>query len=191
MTKSVEDSLSNIEAALTRLRRHVTLEALQPGASVEDVHDQIARAGFASVPGVEALYGWRDGTSTGVGTLDDLSMFPGFYLLSLGDAVRNYQAFVTDRRWRQEWLPLFANGGGDFYILDFASSAERPVRHFRIDATDHPIEFSSIADMLATLAQAFENQVFFVDENGHLEMDDLEFGRLAAELNPHISWWVE
>lgn len=148
--------------------------------------------GLKSNSELEALYGWRDGTSTeGVAAVDDIHMFPGFYLLSLEDAVANYRAFVTDRRWSSGWLPVFANGGGDFYVVDLGSQDESPVRHFRIDESEHPIEFSSIKDMLRTLAQAFERGIFFVDASGYLEMDDLVFGTLAAELNPHIDWWTE
>jgi hypothetical protein len=43
--------------------------------------------------------------------------------------------------------------------------------------------------LLRTLAEAFEREVFFVDPNGYMEMDDLVFGDLAAELNPDVSWW--
>lgn len=48
----------------------------------------------------------------------------------------------------------------------------------------HPIEFGSLQSLLRTLAEAFERGVFFVDSAGNLEMDDLVFGDLAAELIP-------
>lgn len=37
----------------------------------------------------------------------------------------------------------------------------------------------------------FERTLFFVDGDGYLEMDDLAFAVVAAELNPHVPWWVE
>jgi hypothetical protein len=146
--------------------------------------------GLVATPELEALYGWRDGTSTaGVTAVDDIHLFPGFYLLSVEDAIANYRAFVTDARWTTGWLPVFANGGGDFYVLDLSAPVASPVRHFRIDEAEHPIEFSSLGAMLVTLAQAFERGIFFVDPSGYLEMDDLVFGELAAELNPDVAWW--
>lgn len=184
--------LSQLEAALTRLDRQGLLRTLRPGLSAAEVQEFLGSVGLKSNPELEALYSWRDGTSTeGVAAVDDIHMFPGFYLLSLEDAVANYRAFVTDRRWDSGWLPVFANGGGDFYVVDLGSQDDGPVRHFRIDESEHPIEFSSIKDMLRTLVQAFERGIFFVDAGGYLEMDDLAFGMLAAELNPHISWWTE
>lgn len=179
--------LSQLEAALTRLDRQGLLRALRPGLSAVEVQEILGSVGLTSNAELEALYGWRDGTSTeGVAAIDDIHMFPGFCLLSLGDAIANYRAFVTDRRWEPGWLPVFANGGGDFYVVDLGSH-ECPARHFRIDESEHPIEFSSIKDMLRTLAQAFERGTFFMDAGGYLEMDDLAFGTLAAELNPHTS----
>lgn len=189
--KILDDSPLRIEAALKRLGRQGVLEALRPGLPAAEVRHLLSSVGLDSNPELEALYGWHNGTSTErVAAVGDIHMFPGFYLLSLEDAVANYRAFVMDRRWPPNGLPVFANGGGDFYVADLGSVDETPVRHFRIDESEHPIEFSSIRDMLRTLAHAFERGVFFVDTIGYLEMDDLVFGTLAAELNPHIAWWT-
>lgn len=184
--------LSQIDAALTRLDRQRLLQALRPGLSGDELQELLDSVGLAPNAELEALYGWRDGTSTeDVTAAGDIHLFPGFYLLSLEDAVANYRAFVSDVRWSSGWLPIFANGGGDFYVVNLGSENQGAVRHFRIDESEHPIEFSSIGDMLRTLLQAFERGIFFVDGSGYLEMDDLAFGLLAAELNPHIGWWTE
>lgn len=184
------DSLACLEGALTRLGRHRLFLALRPGLSASDVHEITDSIGLKSNADLEALLGWHDGTSIeGVTVLDDIQLFPGFYMLSLEDAAANYRAFVADRRWAVGWLPLFANGGGDFYVVDLRSGDQCPVRHFRIEETEHPVEFASIDDMLRTLVQAFERGVFFLDSRGYLEMSDLEFAVLAAELNPQIDWW--
>ena len=190
MTSDLSASLASIEAALQRLGRHALLRSLQAGRSAEAVRSSLGAVGLASAPELEALYVWRNGTSTAGGvTLDDIHLFPGFYLLSIEDAIMNYRAFMNDSRWRTGWLPIFANGGGDFYVLDLGSLSTRPVRHFRIEESEHPVEFTSLGAMLATLAAGFERGVFFVDSNGYLEMDDLAFGGLAAELNHDIDWW--
>ena len=65
------------------------------------------------------------------------------------------------------------------------------MRHFWIDEVEHPIEFSSLSAMLATLAAGFERGIFYVDPSGYLEMDDLVFGGLATELNPDVTYWRE
>lgn len=190
MTDDLSSALAAIEKALQRLRRSVLQRSLQAGLPASTVQKALAGVGLAAPPELETLYGWRDGTSTaGVPAVDDIHLFPGFYLLSVADAVANYRAFATDSRWTDGWLPIFANGGGDFYVLDLSSPAARAVRHFRIDESEHPIEFNSLDAMLMTLAEAFERGIFFVDPGGYLEMDDLVFGELAAELNPDVDWW--
>lgn len=183
-------SLATIESALQRLGRRVLLESLQEGVSAEAVRSSLAAVDLPSSPELETLYGWKNGTSTaGVAAVDDIHLFPGFYLLSLEDALANYRAFAADARWSVGWLPLFANGGGDFYVLDLSQPAGGPVRHFRIEESEHPIEFGSVEALSTTLATAFERGVFFVDPSGYLEMDDLVFAAVAAEFNPDVAWW--
>jgi hypothetical protein len=155
------------------------------------VQEILGEVDLTAPPELVALYGWRDGTSTAGVILDDIHLFPGFYLLSAEDAVTNYQAFLTESRWRTGWLPIFANGGGDFYILDLSSPVVRRVRHFRIEEPEHPIEFNSLNSFLTTLAYAFDRGITYLDPSGYLEMDDLAFGELAAELNPDVGWWRE
>lgn len=190
MTEDISSPLEFIEKALQRLGRRVLLESLQEGLLAEEVRSSLAAVGLPPTPALEALYGWRNGTSTvGVAAVDDIHLFPGFYLLSLEDAVANYKVFTTEGQWMAGWLPLFANGGGDFYVLDLSRPAASPVRHFRIAESEHPIEFGSLDGLFVTLATAFDRGIFFVDPGGYLEMDDLVFGGIAAELNPDVDWW--
>jgi len=187
----IEEALSRIRAGLVRLGRRVTLEALQPGLTSAQTGLLLKAAGLPEDEHVEVLYAWRDGTRTAGLTLDDIQIFPGFYLLSLQDAIANYRAFLPDPRWSPGWLPLFANGGGDFYLVDLGDQSSGSVRHFRIDESEHPIEYRSLVDMVATLAAGFDRGVFFVDKDGYLEMDDLRFAAVAAELNPNVPWWTD
>ncbi len=141
---------------------------------------------------LERLYGWHNGTSSASSaSLDDIQIFPGFHFLSLEDAVTNYRAFGSDPRWSPGWLPVFANGGGDFYVVDLSLAGDGQVRHFWIDAADHPVEFSSVTAMMRTLAQGFERGIFYVDANGYLSMKDLVFGQLSTEMNPEVAYWRE
>lgn len=130
--------MADIEIGLERLGRHVLLGALRP--ELDANRTQLLLRG-CDLPGsgqVESLYSWRDGTEiAGMRTLDDIHLFPGFYLLSLEDAVDNYRAFVSDQRWTRGWLPIFANGGGDFYVTDLSGEMSGGVRHFRIEESGY------------------------------------------------------
>jgi cell wall assembly regulator SMI1 len=111
--------------------------------------------------------------------------------LSIEDAIVNYKEFVGDARWEPGWLPVFANGGGDFYFVDLSVMGSTMVRHFRIEQSEHPVEFLDIESMMATLAAGFERGVFFVDGSGYLEMDDRAFASMAREFNPDVPWWAD
>ncbi|WP_344195364.1 hypothetical protein [Pedococcus aerophilus] len=65
------------------------------------------------------------------------------------------------------------------------------VIHFRIDESEQPVEFASISHMVNTTAAAYSEQVYFIDEDGYLEMDDLAFSRVASRLNPDVAWWQD
>lgn len=189
MTHELTDALNRVEHALAELGREKLLGRLRAGRQADDVRRSLDAVGLTSSDQVEALFGWHDGTNTNGAILDDIHMFPGFYLLTLDDALANYSAFVEDSRWQRGWLPLFANGGGDFYVLDNAGGGQ--IRHFRIDEVEHPVEFSSIATTFATLATCFEDRVFFVDASGYLEMDDLAFAAVAGRVDPTVPWWSD
>jgi cell wall assembly regulator SMI1 len=183
------DSLNRVENALAELGREKLLGRLRAGRSTDEIRRNLDMVGLKSSESLETLFGWHDGTDTSDAILDDIHMFPGFYLLTLDDALANYGAFVDDPRWQRGWLPLFANGGGDFYVLDSVEVGDGPVRHFRIDEMEHPVEFSSIASFLAVIATCFEGGVFFVDASGYLEMDDQAFAAVAGRVDPTVQWW--
>lgn len=190
MTEDISASLAMLDVALKRLGRKVLLEALQDGLTAESVQSMIASIGLNSTPELEEVYGWHNGVAPGGrASLDDVHLFPGFYLLPLDEVIANYRTFVVDDRWATGWLPVFGNGGGDFYVVDLSSTGAGAVRRFWIDELDHPIEFSSLSSMMATLAEGFHREVFYVDDRGYLEMDDLVFGALATEMNPDVTYW--
>lgn len=183
-------ALARVEAALTRLGRDTLLRALRPGLNGDEVDRRLRSIDLPDHPLVRSLYGWHDGVDSDGASIGDLAVFPGFYPLPLDDAIRNYEAVPPDHRWSPGWLPVFADGGGDFYVVGLGAGAGGVVRRFRIEESEHPAEFRDLADMVDTLAAALERGIVFVDGDGYLEMDDHTFAALARQLNPTIPWWA-
>ena len=181
------EAISQIEKHLARLGRNAVFATLRTGLQAEEIAARLQHVGLPSSRGIEALYSWSNGTQTTGVTLDDIQLFPGFYLLSLDDAIFNYRAFVDDPRWRRGWLPVFANGGGDFYVVGLGGEPFELVRRFRIEESEQPVEFQSLQEMLVTLAAAFARGVFFVDGNGYLENGRPRVRRLGGRAQPERS----
>jgi len=183
--ESVQRSLSVIEDELTRFGRGPTLERLRAGVSRDSARRALESVGLRPPADLLDLYAWHNGTDTTGAILDDLHLWPGFYFLSIEDAVANHKAFVRDKRWDKTWFPVFANGGGDFYavVSGQGHTAWGEIIHFRIDEVEQPIEFHSVQALLATLAAAYQEGIFFVEDRGYLEMKDVEFIQLANRID--------
>jgi hypothetical protein len=68
--------------------------------------------------------------------------------------------------------------GGGASIAYCATSEDFPPPRKACAGRDHAANFT----------RRSSGDPFFVDTDGYLEMDDLAFGDLAAELNPDASW---
>jgi len=138
------------------------------------------------------LYQWRNGTNIVQGTmLDDIQIIPGFHFLSLQDSVSNYLAMKNDQRWNQNWFPVFANGGGDFYAVDLSHStgASAPVIGFILGEEEQEVEYQSLTTMLLTFCECYQKNIVFRTEDGYLEMDDDEQAEIAFKHNPEVEFW--
>ncbi len=190
MKNSVELILDRIETKLKAMDRRVLLGKLRPGLEKFEVARLLTTHFRASDPLLESLYAWRNGTGDGPGKLGEIYLFPGFYFLSLEDALLNRLEFADSDLWSRDWFPFLADGGGDYYVVDLGVDSFGAVRHFQLEQTEQTIEFESISMLLETIAQGYEKGVFFLDGE-YLEMDEDNFTELAASVNPDITWWRE
>lgn len=179
-----------VETGLKTLHRDELFRRLNVGQQEAAVRERLAAVELSPPDALVSLYMWRNGTRTDGATLGEIDLFPGFYFLSLDDAIANRQAFITDPRWHEDWFPVFADGGGDFYFVDFGNALGR-VHRFRIDEDESPAEFESTATLLATLGDCYAQSIFFLDSTGYLDMNVPRFEAMAALHNPSIRWWTQ
>ena len=166
-------------------------EFLLPGLSVREIEECVDGLPISLSAELKCLYRWKNGTKNGGYTIDASSIFPGFFLVPLHEAIINYNVFSDDKRWNPSWFPFLANGGGDFYVIECQSfEIERaPVVGFMIDRDDHEIEYLSILTMLKTIDQCYERGAFFVDKDGYLDADLIMQVSIAHEINPGLIRW--
>lgn len=175
--------LDSILTSLHELRRDVAAK-LNPRLTGKKIEEAFQQRGIAAPEALVAIYLWHNGTKVNPGDLlDDLHFFPGFYLLSLEDSLKSYDAFKNDERWDRRWFPVFANGGGDFYAVDCQSGE---VVGFILGEPEQEVEYECLGAMIKTLRECFEKGIFYVSDEGYLESDDQRHLEIARKHNPRI-----
>ncbi len=188
---AIENALARIEAGFNRLGLPVH-HLLCPGISRDAVEKEFREFGFALTDELARLWNWRDGTDVVGRVLDDTHFFPGFYLISHADSIEHYRRFRNDHRWDPSWVPIFANGGGDFYVVSLTAS-RRPTSEvigFILGEETHPVEFLSLTVMLEVIAECYEHGAYFLSDEGYLETNDEIEIAIASRLNPGVERWA-
>jgi hypothetical protein len=186
-------SLDRIEAHLRRLGRRVP-QLLQSGLSVEAISAAQRDLPFAPTRELIVLYQWRDGTLALPGdVLDELNFLPGFYFLSLEEAIQTFHERRDAPQWRPGWFPFLADGAGDFYIVKCEPDVidASAVIGFLHGEPEQVEEYTCIASMLKTLDAAYDEGAFYLDEDDTLEIDDDHYREIAHRFNPEIEEWQD
>jgi len=184
---SLRQELENILGHLVRLRRPV-VSLLQEPITPQETRVRLQEMQLIPSDEFTELYCWRNGTKAVEGDiLDDLDFFPGFYLMSLDDAIQAYRAAVVSE-WNPAWFPLFANDCGDFYVVPFSRSAtkESEVVCFIRGEPQQKIAFESLFTMARTISACFDAGAYFVAAEGYLEANDGAVAAIARKFNPTL-----
>jgi cell wall assembly regulator SMI1 len=184
-------SLDGIVAHLRRLGRRVP-DLLQPGLDEEQIKAREADVPFAFTRELQALYRWRNGTRALAGDiLDELNFFPGFYFMSIEEAIRTFRERESAPQWRPGWFPVFADGAGDFYIVPCKKKTidRSEVIGFLHGEPAQVPEYESLTAMAQTQEAAFAAGAFYLDQHNRLEIDDAQYRVIAHTFNPGIPEW--
>jgi len=185
------EELDRIVQFLARQER-VTPALLQPGLSTVDTRAWEARLPFLLPLELEQLYRWHDGTRVDEGVqLDSVYFFPGFYLLSLEEAVETFMERRDAPQWQEGWFPVFADGGGDFYLASCTNEKKETAEiiGFIHGEPQQPVEYESLTAMIKTIDACYAEGAFFIAEDNTLEIDDDLHREVARRLNPEIPEW--
>lgn len=177
-----------IDRIFEQLRQHgsVVADRRRAGLSSERIEAVIRKLGLNVPNGLMELYTACDGTSTSEGeTLGAIQIFPGFYWMDLEDAATVYEAVSQSDEWNPAWLPIFANGGGDFYavICDSNSPYFGEVVGFVLGESEQISEFQNLFSLFETIIRSFENGVFFFSED-RLQADYSAMRAIARQTQP-------
>jgi hypothetical protein len=187
---SITENMNKIVAQLTRLQRPV-VKLLQPGLSLDEIAQYEKKLSFKLTPELILLYQLKNGTTAPENTpLEDMWFFPGFYFLSLGEAADVCLRRQRSRQWKKDGFPVFADGGGDFYVVSCDAKSPAGVIGFMHGEPEQEVEYQSLAAMFETIAECLIEGAFFV-KNDDFEIDDAKHEQIAAKLNPNVAFWIK
>jgi cell wall assembly regulator SMI1 len=190
--------LDELLSWMKKLNRPV-IGFLQEGISKEMITSQIAPLSFIFPQDLLSLYMWRNGTRTPEGvTTDEVCFFPGYYFLSLDDAITNYKLLmnlkddpriIDDLKWKDAWFPIFTDAAGDYYAVDLGTNPVQESRVISCFSFAPPLgrlEYASLKHMMLTLLECYKTGVIFVDSKGFLDMDYDAIKSIATEYWPQF-----
>ncbi|WP_353472791.1 SMI1/KNR4 family protein [Salipiger sp. H15] len=169
-------------------------EKLAPGIAPDEVDARLRELGLSPDPELHAFWSAMNGIVEGDFTLDQMQIFPGYYPLSIAEAVTAHQTgtgAVHGRSGEEDWpehlFPILADGMGDFFTVDLreAGGAGLPVWN-HVEGFPPELRYASIRDFFGTATRGVEEGLIFLEEGRYLELDDEGFEDLERELNPDI-----
>lgn len=159
---------------------------LRPGLAAPLIVRKLSAAGLAPEPAIVELYAIGDGAGGDAGALlDEIDFFAGFHWLALDEALSCHDALADDVQWARGWLPVFANGGGDFYavICDADDPNAGAVVGFVFGEPDQIIEFPSLGAMLRVIEASYAEGATAL-RDGYLVTDYPQMRAIARRVSP-------
>ncbi|GAA1008797.1 hypothetical protein QEP66_06540 [Streptomyces sp. LB8] len=149
--------------------------------------DEVERTFGGPVPAdVATWFGWCNGVERCPGqTQDDAALIPGYEPLSASEAAAVRASYgMEDPLLGDNWFPLLATGGGDFY----AAVHEPPSMPSRVVSVmiggESSRAYDSMEHMVNTFRELYRSGVFFVAEDGTLDADDEQWIAIETGSRP-------
>lgn len=181
-----------LEQALERIftwhkqRGRKVVDLLQPGLTAQMI--TVRKVPIVLRADVVQLYMWHNGTRVSQEyVLNEHYFTPGYYLLSLDDALDAYHSCIANTDWQKCWFPILTSGGGDFYGVDHAQQG-RVIHYFR-DYPNHPVHYLNITTLMQTVAECYESGAYSLDDRGFFLVNTDAERKIASQFNPGLCYW--
>ncbi len=142
MNDDIGGLIASIEANLRQLQRP-TLAMLNP-ASHRTPFDRCSRAAVST----RRASCWTSGSGTGPEdrpTPHSVTFGSSPASTCCPSVTLRRTSMPPEPRWQPGWLPILADGGGDFMAVDCSDGNHHgAVYHFRIDQPEHPLEYQTV-----------------------------------------------
>lgn len=172
----IVERLEEVTRRLSDLGRPIA-DQLLPGASAPELD-----AAGALPMEVRDWFGWRNGVAELPGqTQGDVSLIPGYWPVSLAEAINMKGPYEGDPVLGNSWIPLLASGGGDIYAAVWAGDSVPTVAGVLLGEPTE-IEFPDIETMLELFLACFDQGAYFVGEGGFLVANPDRYEEIYEEV---------
>jgi hypothetical protein len=192
----MQELLYKIVSELQKIKSPV-LAYLQPGVSKLTYEKKLNS--FHLTPSDEfiSLYQWHNGTAEMKTENSNLWLFPGGIFLPIDKALEIYQYHtISNNTWDKTLFPIFADGGGDFYLINMSSQSPNHGRiyYFSFNAFDFDqiiSYFDSVQSTIETIIEWYQQKAFILNYFGDpvVTFDSEKQLHIALKNNPNSDYW--
>ncbi len=189
---AIETELRSLLEALLSIGWDSESKAL-PG-----LNEELAAKKLREIPEISgnhdlfSLFSLRNGTKIDTG--DDLlsiQFIPGYYLLSLDEAIDHYKSLLNNQVWKRGLFPILADGMGHYIGIDLNSSSKDYCCIFEYIEGYFPIiVYRSLSKLMETNTLSIRRGITTV-KNGELHLNEEAYSILAKEVNTDVPFWTE
>lgn len=132
------------------------------------------------------IYELIAGTPRGIENQKHMDFIPGYHLISLDEL----SDLVGKFQWKPNLLPLLANYSSDFVCFSTDTSDENNGVFLALhDEPDIEKIHKDNIDFVKTILEFYQQNVYFIDEDGYLESNDDKEDEVGRLINPEIEYW--
>lgn len=103
----------------------------------------------------------------------------------------SFKVWDTNYKPGKKLFPFLQDSSGDCYWVDLNEGSDNYNKVFWTNTyPESPAyQFISLRTMFETIAEGYQNNIFYLDEEGYLDLDYDAWGLLCKKLNPDIKYW--
>jgi SMI1 / KNR4 family (SUKH-1) len=176
-----------------------------PGLPEAQIQEMVERLGLPCPQEIIDLYQWRNGTQRQfefIGYPPEFCFTPleeiveiyeeyrSTEALAVFDTISPYDATINslaalDIHENQKLLPFLWHQGDIYTVV--ASTNESYVLYDHVEDGEPRLIFDNLTSMMQTLSVCYEEQVYYLSDEGSIEINNLEFSHIFQRYNPLTS----
>ena len=137
------------------------------------------------------LYELRNGVLSAGRYPKDITIYYGYWMLPLQDAINQYHRCVLRDEHDPAWFPVFYCDGDYFHVDCQAATEGKPYVIDEMMENDAKVEYSSLSSMFHTFAECYEREAFIVVDGDMVDHNDMKVNEIGLRNNPDVAYWHE